>query len=201
MIVHIVGGDDVLVTVPASGGWTFTRAFLTAFETVLENERLTASAGLVFHHYTQPFDIVTGLASELLKAAKTLTKGTASSIAWQDTTQDGSTIIANGRTGRRCWKLCDLEESRNSELLNQLARMPRSSYQTLRRLLGEQPKNGATARLRHWKNRDPVISKMTVSLGLDGESADCNHSEMYRYASDMVDTAMWWPLDKEKTEE
>ena len=197
-IVHIVGGDDVLITVPGSGGWTFARRFLEAFTDLLETERLTASAGLVFHHYTLPFDIVTGLASGLLKAAKSFTKGGAASVAWQDTTQDGSTLIADGRTGRRCWKLCDLEEKK--DLLDQLARMPRSSYQTLRRLAGEEVTGRSSERLRHWKNRDPIISEVLAILGLDEGSADSNQSEMRPYAADIVETASWWNVDKEETE-
>lgn len=97
IIPHLVGGDDVMASVPASRGWTFVRTLLDRFHGSIREqiERLdpsllpTLSAGVVFHHYTVPLFQTNDLAKSLLRRAKLKTQGKAASVAWHDTTQQG----------------------------------------------------------------------------------------------------------------
>ncbi|MBK0869634.1 hypothetical protein INP57_22730 [Saccharopolyspora sp. HNM0986] len=97
IVPHLVGGDDVLVSVPAHRAWQFAEALLGEF-----HDRLgvntgatgiqglpTLSAGIVFHHYAVPLFQVNELAKSLLRRAKVRTSGKAASLAWHDTTRDG----------------------------------------------------------------------------------------------------------------
>ncbi len=97
--VHLVGGDDLLVSVPAQRGWQFAVAYLAAFENALSSWRSglgslsgspspTASAGLIFHHHAYPFSMVVETAERALKAAKVTFSGQQAAIAWADITSD-----------------------------------------------------------------------------------------------------------------
>jgi hypothetical protein len=94
---HVVGGDDVLVTVPADRAWQFTRAFLadlcaqlaaTAEELEVETAP-TVSAGIVISHATYPFHLVVEEAAAGLKTAKRAVAGQAASVQFHDVTVDG----------------------------------------------------------------------------------------------------------------
>lgn len=92
----LVGGDDVLVSLPADRAWVFTRRYLETFGQLAERTRqeaplpdlpaLSASAGLVFSHATEPFSDVVEAADGRLSAAKSLVCGTAASVDFTDLT-------------------------------------------------------------------------------------------------------------------
>lgn len=99
VIPHLVGGDDVLLSVPARRGWTFARTFQQRFTERLDesgkvpeplrDDIPTASIGLVFHHHTAPFFAFTELSEKLLDQAKREHRGMRPALAWQEVTQDG----------------------------------------------------------------------------------------------------------------
>lgn len=103
VVPHVVGGDDVLVSLPADRAWTFTLTFLEMFRELLADaaepvlgllpaprpEPPTASAGIVFAHSTYPMNLVVELAEERLTRAKRATSGTACSVDFVDVTSDG----------------------------------------------------------------------------------------------------------------
>ncbi|WP_159032976.1 Cas10/Cmr2 second palm domain-containing protein [Streptomyces fodineus] len=108
VVPHVVGGDDVLVTLPADRAWTFTLTYLDTFRTLLEEATTpvlgllpepppghehptapTASAGIVFAHSTYPMNLVVELAEERLARAKRATSGAACSVDFVDVTADG----------------------------------------------------------------------------------------------------------------
>ncbi|WP_329543352.1 hypothetical protein OG548_45890 [Streptomyces sp. NBC_01356] len=108
VVPHVVGGDDVLVSLPADRAWAFTLTYLEMFRDLLEEAcgpvlRLlpeppaghqrpmapTASAGIVFAHSTYPMNLVVELAEERLARAKRATGGAACSIDFVDVTADG----------------------------------------------------------------------------------------------------------------
>jgi hypothetical protein len=108
VVPHVVGGDDILVSLPADRAWTFTLTYLEMFQDLLEGAtgpvlRLlpeppaghqrpmppTASAGIVFAHSTYPMNLVVELAEERLIRAKRATGGAACSIDFVDVTADG----------------------------------------------------------------------------------------------------------------
>lgn len=110
VVPHVLGGDDVLVSMPAERGWAFTVAFLDYFEQKLREhtgETITvvnarrgpaerpiaapsASAGLVFADASYPLNLLVDAAEGCLRAAKRLVAGRASSVQWLDITADGT---------------------------------------------------------------------------------------------------------------
>ncbi|MFC7617296.1 hypothetical protein ACFQV2_31605 [Actinokineospora soli] len=100
MVAHFVGGDDVLVSVPAHQVWRFLAALLPAFaEHTTTDRRLrkvtapTLSAGVVVHHRAEPLSTVADLAWRLLTAAKQDHRGQHAAIGWQSVTHDGTDRI------------------------------------------------------------------------------------------------------------
>ncbi|GGZ83513.1 hypothetical protein ACFOOM_15360 [Streptomyces echinoruber] len=103
VVPHVVGGDDVLVSLPADRAWTFTLTYLEMFHDLLAEttgpvlrllpaprpEPPTASAGIVFAHSTYPMNLVVDLAEERLTRAKRATSGAACSVDFVDVTADG----------------------------------------------------------------------------------------------------------------
>ncbi len=114
MIPHIVGGDDLLVSVVADRAWRFTVTYLDAFrknvgaipgvpDDLLGPVPPTASAGLVFAHAKFPFRRAAELAAERLRAAKREFRGASPAVGWLDVTHDGERPPA-GWPGR--WTTC-----------------------------------------------------------------------------------------------
>ena len=102
-IAHLVGGDDVLLSLPAPQGWQFTRSFIDAFAASLAEWAHTngmtpsgsppsASAGLVIHHKNHPFALVVDEAARALGQAKAAMRGREGAIAWVDVSATGSQI-------------------------------------------------------------------------------------------------------------
>lgn len=98
VIPHIVGGDDLVVTVTADRAWRFTVSYLDAFRARVRDipgvsdasgATPSASAGIVFAHAKFPFRRATELAAERLRAAKRDFYGTSPAAAWLDVTRDG----------------------------------------------------------------------------------------------------------------
>ncbi|HEY7273689.1 MAG TPA: hypothetical protein VH502_13225 [Actinoplanes sp.] len=96
VVPHVVGGDDILVSLPADRGWRFTRAFLADLCERLERTAAdldipppTVSAGIVFAHNSHPFHLVVEEAAAGLKRAKREVAGKAASVQAHDVTVDG----------------------------------------------------------------------------------------------------------------
>lgn len=114
VIPHYVGGDDVLVSVPAPRAWRFAAQLAGSFELVRRDWRALLDAdlppgrddavrgrllelidevslgvGLVFAHSDHPLAASVRVADRALRAAKLETAGTASAIAWVDLTAEG----------------------------------------------------------------------------------------------------------------
>ncbi|MCA1278260.1 hypothetical protein [Saccharopolyspora sp. 7B] len=136
IVPHLVGGDDVLVSIPASRAWRFVDTLLDEFTrrigTATGSEGAdwlpTLSAGVVFHHYQLPLFQLNELAGTLLRRAKVHTRGEAASLAWQDTTRDGV-----GTSTRSA--LTRAEFNAHLEPLRELAALPKSARHRLFDLL------------------------------------------------------------------
>jgi len=96
---HLIAGDDLLVSLPATLVWPFLRSYLPEFERAMSEVGTgkvqpspTASAGVVIAHYTYPFTDVMALAGTALKKAKREVRGARSSVCWLDVTADGPTV-------------------------------------------------------------------------------------------------------------
>lgn len=101
VLAHIAGGDDLMVSVPAPDAWLFTRVLLNEFDRRvrdaareqewpqgLRDQLPSLSAGIVFHHFKDPFSDAVRLAEERLKDAKKVHRGTAA-VGFLDLTADG----------------------------------------------------------------------------------------------------------------
>ncbi|MCI2416190.1 hypothetical protein MOQ72_02035 [Saccharopolyspora sp. K220] len=98
VVPHLVGGDDVLVSVPARRAWRFVMTLQSTFAERIAAQASgagaqlpTLSAGIVFHHYARPLHVMCDLAKTLLRRAKESVQGNEAAIAWQDVTRDGQT--------------------------------------------------------------------------------------------------------------
>ncbi|MGH4021618.1 MAG: Cas10/Cmr2 second palm domain-containing protein [Pseudonocardiaceae bacterium] len=102
VVPHLVGGDDLLVSVTADRAWDFVVAFLdvyhrrTAALAADYQQRAgtpvpvpTASAGLVFAHSAYPFANCLDLAETALRRAKARHKAREPAVCWVDVTEDG----------------------------------------------------------------------------------------------------------------
>ena len=136
IIPHLVGGDDLLVSVPAHSAWDFVRAYLGTFGgevSTLARDGLvpSASAGVVFHQIKDPFSVVADLAHDLLKTAKKEHLGRRAALRWQSITHDGSARVRS----RRSVTLGGLHGSWDA--LARFARVRRSQRHVLARALRE----------------------------------------------------------------
>lgn len=102
IITHLVGGDDILVSVPAHEAWPFLDVMQTAFAeamrevlvpAALHEHSPTLSASVVFHHRTSQLSAAVDLAGELLDDAKKQHRGKRAAVAWQDITHDGPHVV------------------------------------------------------------------------------------------------------------
>lgn len=98
-IPHILGGDDILVTVPATRAWTFLIHFLELMKQAVESNefgpdssQISFSAGMVICKHAFPFGDQVELAADLLRAAKEEVLGRGWSYSWLDVTNEGRDI-------------------------------------------------------------------------------------------------------------
>ena len=136
VIAHLVGGDDLLATVPAPYAWPFVRTYLREFADGVaplarDGLRGSASAGVVFHQVKEPLSVVTDLAHDLLTIAKKEHGGRRAAVSWQSITHEGSAAVHE----RRSVALDDLAE--HSDALTRLAAVPQSQRHVLARMLHE----------------------------------------------------------------
>lgn len=161
VIPHLVGGDDLLVSVPAHSAWTFLRAYLSTFGSAvssLAKDGLSpsSSAGVVFHQIKDPFSVVADLAHDLLDTAKKEHLGGRAALCWQSITHDGSARLES----RRSLTLDGLDSSWDA--LARFARVGKSQRHVLARAL----RDGLdiTAQLDRVFNGDDIVEPF---LGTD----------------------------------
>lgn len=171
-VAHIVGGDDVLVTVPASFGWKFAMTYLSTFsetmQQVLDQDAFTsvgltaptASAGVVFSHKSFPFAAVFELSGSVLSRAKTgaptVSQGRVSgqkqeqrpaTINWVDITSDGPHLPQF----RQPISLETLQT--RTTVIDELARVPASARSNIERYLNNSNPFVGSARVRKLQRR------------------------------------------------
>ena len=160
VLVNLAGGDDLLVSVPATDAWLFTKTLLGSFTAILAREAAgwsrpvreavpTMAVGLVFHHVTTPFSDVVRLAAAQLHDAKARTRGSAA-IAFLDITADGNAPPA----GRLPVLLSDLDKQ--AAWLTQAAALPGSRRQALLDLYRSEDIDGFIARLTDFGDNRPL---------------------------------------------
>lgn len=140
VIPHVMGGDDVLVSLPAAAGALFVSEYLSAFETRatsaaseagVRNARITASAGLCIAHAKHPFRATAEVADHLAGDAKKTYNGEISSFAWADLTHESADTV-----DRVPWALDDLTSRWDD--LNRLAKLGKSRRSQLAGVLRDE---------------------------------------------------------------
>ncbi len=145
MLVHLADGDDILLSVPAPLGWVAARTLAASFGCVFSKEvapgdqeqQVSLSMGMVFHHGSHPIADVVEKAEELLGDAKKQTSGGEAAIAFLDLTSDGESSAGQREHSptaqRRPWGMAELENK--AARLDALAKVDASHRSTLLRLL------------------------------------------------------------------
>lgn len=236
VVVHVAAGDDIFVSVPAGMGWTFLRVLCSAFtgrvkeglakraEEVVAPQSdweealkqfietpFTLSAGLVFHHASEPFADVVERAEARIGVAKQYTAGRAASVSFLDMTADGADPV-----GDREWRLDEFPdaESLAAKRLGRIAAVPASHRSQLLTLLrgiveteaqGPGPADRLTEALPRrvvtlgyevlWQvvcdddSTGDELSADRVQQVLVGPDGQIARRRLRRY----LDTARWWP--------
>lgn len=161
VIPHVLGGDDVVVSVTADRAWRFTRAFLDSFGAAMHaaagrlelddslRRRLPSmSAGLVFAHAKFPYARAVRLAEETLRRAKRDTGGAEPAAGWLDVTADGEAAPA----WRRTQTLAAL--GRQAGDITALGGISPSGRQALARLLARGTEEESRAAALSWARRN-----------------------------------------------
>jgi hypothetical protein len=204
VVPHILGGDDVLVSVPADRAWPFVRALLGAFDAGTEHSRRlrdharelgiptpSLSAAVVISHAALPFGQQVALAEVLLEQAKADVAGDGYSVAWLDTTADGAAPVAN----RRSWTLAELNGS--AEGLTALSGTPQAARSTLAHEIRTPDPELAQRRVvsRLGRQEPEVVSAVHAYLDFRGRNlltAEWKAPELVTALRDGLSLARWW---------
>jgi hypothetical protein len=159
VIPHVVGGDDVLVSVVPERAWAFTTTFLTDFAARVTAvaglvaylpagvDGPSASAGMVFSHVKFPFRRAVELAETALRSAKAQQAGRVAAVSWLDVTHDGE----QPPLGRRAWRVTDLDGA--AVALRALREIDPAGRAVLTQLINRQAPTISAARLREHERR------------------------------------------------
>lgn len=205
VIPHVLGGDDVLVSVTADRAWRFVRHLLTGFTSTADGSpsllaaaatqlRLpppTLSAGVVISHASLPFGQQVSLAGELLEQAKHAVRGQEHSVTWLDTTSEGTSPLPD----RRALTLEQL--SRWAPGLDQLTGIPASAQHALLREVDTADPVLAQQRVRgRLRRQEPaVVDAVLAFLDAAGDSLlaeESNAEECVRALRGGLSLARWW---------
>ncbi len=147
MLVHVADGDDILFSVPAPLGWVAARTLAASFEKVFgametsrdDQQKVSVSMGMVFHHSSHPIADVVEKADELLGDAKKETRGSEAAVAFLDLTSDGENSAGQREHSptaqRKPWRIADLEANEAPAGFDKLAMVDSSHRVTLLHLL------------------------------------------------------------------
>ncbi|MCX4429652.1 Cas10/Cmr2 second palm domain-containing protein [Streptomyces mirabilis] len=148
VVPHVVGGDDVLVSLPADQAWWFTLTFLKEFERLVRKETAevldqlnevragraglpaleapTASAGVVFAHASHPLNLLVESAGMRLSEAKAAFRGRQASVQWLDITADGAQHPGHPPVALHLLRNGDGGQTATAEALSRLVQVPAS---------------------------------------------------------------------------
>ena len=176
-IPHVVGGDDVLVSVPAAMAWGFVRTYLAVFAQrvpTLEGLRPTTSTGIVIAHAGSPFSENAGLAEELLRKSKSEHGGARGAVLWLDRTRDGGRPVPD----RRAWTVEELQS--RAATLDSVSSLPTSTRASMEHAIGAGDAVGL-ARARRLARRLQISPTIEPLLGAGPQ-----------VLRDALDISRWW---------
>lgn len=171
-IPHILGGDDIFVSLPATLVWDFLPKFLCKMKEGFEMENLapmpSVSAGVVICHAAFPIGDQAEISEALMRQAKKHVAGDGWSFSWLDITAEETQSLRD----RAPWLLSEFEGRR--EAIEGLKELPNSARSSLRTVLS-QPGDRNLA-LQHFAERSPevktVVAKLFPSAGNALDEAD-----------------------------
>ena len=189
-IVHIRGGDDVLVSIPADRAWSFTLAFLETFGSAMKDsldvlglanvglQNPSASAGIVIAKTAYPLSDCVEIADEMLKLAKRSNSGSAPAAMWVDVTRHGPKAPSNRRPRSLEWL------RQNTTDIGVLSKLEQSTRSTLRVMCEvENPSTQDANKIRSQSKR----------LGIPLASfTEVRTPEEVGNLADLLDIARWW---------
>lgn len=192
VIPHIVGGDDLVVSVVADRAWRFTVSYLDAFRARVRDipgaggaagaTPPSASAGLVFAHAKFPFRRAAELAAERLRAAKREFYGASPAVAWLDVTRDGE----EAPDFLRGWALDDLLVQTGA-LTALRTQVEPSGRAALERLVDPSRPAVSLARVREHARRldrsavvEPFMTGLEPSIGIERMAAALSAARWWR---------------------
>lgn len=193
VIPHVLGGDDLLVTVPADRAWRFYRSFTAAFQQLSQPVLVplaaelgvpypSVSAGLVICHASWPFSRQVTVTAELLRTAKSFVHGLEASVCWLEVTGEGEAPV-RGRPG---WAAAELEE--RAPHLSDIASWPAARRQAAVRVLDVADVGLAEQRLRGFVERGE--GSVDALLGVPGAVA--SPYERVRLMREALTLVRWW---------
>ncbi|MEM2676078.1 MAG: type III-B CRISPR-associated protein Cas10/Cmr2 [Candidatus Bathyarchaeia archaeon] len=190
-----IGGDDVVVIVPARYGWKLALNFLEAFETHEQiqslkqaHSQLTMSAGLVIADVKYPIRFVMNLAESLLKKAKKLARETNEStvchlwlrapVASEDATAILNAIYYRKKSKQERWLTArpfTLQQARRlGEIANGLKEIPTSQRRMLAEALDKGVKTSLNLALYQAAKRKEGSEKLLKAYRELGELLGCD---------------------------
>ncbi len=176
VVPHIVGGDDIIVSVPAAYGVWFARCLMTEFSSRMGEAGsvaglvssqddgafpFSASAGIAIAHASYPFGDCVAAADDLLSDAKAATRGTEASLLIAELTTDSTKLPGPSEA----WTLRDLVDL--DEHLVWLAGCGKSQRAELQRAAGRDDPQVARAYVERLLRRSDDLARIPPALIAD----------------------------------
>lgn len=185
-VVHIMGGDDLLVSLPGERCWEFLGSLLNSFRGLTPAppdglSSATMSAGMVICRAEIPIGNQVTIANHLLAEAKRHVAGEGWSFAWLDLTQDGP----DG--SHPVWTLDDLD-GRRAAIEHLRLMTPNSSRAMLACLSGED-QTAKAQKLAHLASRMPETAEFLGLLGIKPPELSAAQSQTI---IDIASIGRWW---------
>lgn len=207
VIKHYVGGDDLLLSVPARFAWQFATSLAESFQrhfakailraapgqTDLHQRALlvTLGIGLVFSQVKYPFAHASEVAESAMAYAKRTGRGSTATIAWCDLTVEADASAQRSISVEDARADLDPPDRLDEEarLRREILHLSSSARDALAGILNEGARSGANPALQgehilRWARRTDRPRLASIH---DWDQ------ERIRAISDLVDRARWWP--------
>lgn len=187
VVPHVMGGDDLLVSLPAERCWEFLVEFLTRFQDAAEglgvgDRRVSMSAGMVISKAELPLANQVEIAEQLLKRAKRGVDGQGWSFTWLDVTQDGP----GGE--HEVWTLEGLKD--REPALGYLGEMSANSVQSIGGTLTSRDLGVMAQKLEYLAKRVDEVKCLLDKAGI--KPSDRFDDSDARALKDLLSINRWW---------
>ena len=193
VIPHLLGGDDLLVSLPATRVWPFVRELMSNLHQQFEEhvdpfipEQLglpkpSVSAAVLISQLAFPFGLQVDLVEQLLQQAKRHGLGRQWTLSWQDVTHEGVDLV-----DRTPWDWQELT-SRRPALDYLTQQLTGSAVGALRADLADEDLFGAGLKLEYRSRRLAEVKQLLKDLGIETVEED-----EVRLLRDVLVLGRWW---------